>query len=195
MCTGTVVGLDGNAAAVWNNRDTYSGNHEQGAVNPYVAGGGPVARRVVLVVPQNTQNMLARAKPNIALIELLGDARHAEDGWFAQWFDGFVTAANALVPAQPLPALAGQSVWAQKATVPRLEFLMSMPPCARDDDMPQTGCRGYFSELRAALTVANLPILIYHYRPFEALDARRGVHTIAANGALVGYPNTWLAHG
>jgi hypothetical protein len=189
------VGLDGLASGVWNGRDTYSGNHAHGAVNPYVAGGGPVARRVVLVVPQNTVNMLARAKPNIALIALLGDARHAEDGWFARWFDAFVTAANALVPAQPLPALAGQTVWAQKATSPRIEFLQSMPPCARDDSMPQTGCRAYFNELRAALTVPNLPILIYHYRPYEAAETRRGVSTVAANGSLVSYPNSWLAHG
>lgn len=191
-CIGTLVGVDGMASVGWMNRAAYSGNHGRARANEYLAGGGAQRRGFLRPVPGENQAMLPRAKPGIALLQLLGDARHAEDGWFMTHFTDFVRDANAMVPAVPLPPLAGRTLWQQKATVPRVEFLQSMPPCDQNPQNAQEGCRGYFRELRAAITVPNLPILIYHHRIFEVGQAVNGIHTIATDGSLTVHPNRWV---
>jgi len=191
MCTGTPVDLHGNSVPLWTGRDAYSGNHGRAANFAYLGGGGPAPLVLAFAVPANNSAMIARVKPNRALLALLGDSRHAEDGWMARFYSDFVTAVNALQPPAALPALAGRSLWQQKATVPRVEFLLSMSPCQPNDGNPQEGCRRYFAEMRAALTTANVPILIYYYRVWEAAQQTRGVQSVAANGDIVNYPNRW----
>lgn len=191
MCTGTPVDLGNNSVALWVGRDAYSANHGQAGNFAYLQGGGPAPLALALAVPPNNSAMIALAKPNIALLALLGPARHAEDGWMARFYSDFVTAVNALQPPNALPALAGRSLWQQKATVPRVEFLLSMSPCPENAGNPQEGCRRYFARMRAALTTANVPILIYYYRVWLADQQTRGVQSVAANGDIVSYPNRW----
>lgn len=191
VCTGTPVDLHGNSVAPWPGRDAYSANHARAADFAYRQGGGPMPLALAFAVPANNSAMIALAKPNIALLALLGDARHAEDGWMARFYNDFVTAVNALHPPNALPALAGRSLWQQKATVPRVEFLLSMSPCPQNVGNAQEGCCRYFAQMRAALTTANVPILIYYYRVWLADQQTRGVQSVAANGDIVNYPNRW----
>jgi hypothetical protein len=191
MCTGTPVNLLGNSVPLWVGRDAYSANHGQAANFAYLQGGGGAPLTLAFVVAPNNSAMIALAKPNIALLALLGAARHAEDGWMARFYSDFVTAVNAFQPPNALPALAGRSLWQQKATVPRVEFLLSMSPCPQNVGNHQEGCSRYFAQMRAALTTANVPILIYYYRVWLADQQTRGVQSVAANGDIVNYPNRW----
>jgi hypothetical protein len=191
VCTGTPVDLLGHSVPLWVNRDAYSANHARGAQFAYLQGGGPEPLALAFAVPANNSAMMVGplgAKPRITLLGLLGGTRHAEDGWMARFYTDFVAAVNALVPPVPLPALAGRSLWQQKATLPRVEFLLSMSPCP--EGMDHEGCCRYFAQMRAALT-ANIPILIYYYKVWLAREQARGVQSVAANGAIVNYPNRW----
>jgi hypothetical protein len=191
VCTGSPIGLNNQTVAPWPNRDAFSANHGQGNSFRYrQGGGGSGAVTLAFVVPPANVNMIREAKPNITLVPLLGDARHAEDGWFARFYGDFVAAVNALQPGVALPALAGRSLWQQKATVPRVEFLMSMSPCPRNDANNQEGCAVYFSKLRRDIT-ANVPIIIYYYRIWLAAQVGRGVQTVDGAGNIVQQPNVW----
>jgi hypothetical protein len=194
MCTGTPVDLQDRAVPAWVGRDAYSANHGRGGDFTYLRRRGQ-RLDLAFAAHGNSSGMIARAKPGIGLKELLGRARHAEDGWMARYYNDFVTAVNALQPRSALPALAGRSLWQQKATVPRVEFLLSMSPCPENAGDAQEGCCRYFAQVRAALTAANIPILIYYYRVWLADQQTRGVQSVAANGTIVNYPNRWPARG
>jgi hypothetical protein len=194
MCTGTPVDLENHSVPLWVGRDAYSANHSRGGAFTYVRRRG-THMELAFAVAGNNSGMIARAKPGIGLGELLGRARHAEDGWMARYYHDFVTAANALQPRHALPALAGRTLWQQKETVPRVEFLLSMSPCPENAGDAQEGCCRFFAQMRAALTTANIPILIYYYRVWLADQQTRGVQSVAANGTIVSHPNRWPARG
>jgi hypothetical protein len=124
-------------------------------------------------------------------LTLLGDARHAEDGWFARFYGDFVEAVNALRPAQALPALDERTIWQQKATVPRVEFLMSMSPCPQGGINRQEGCAAYYGRLRHDITTPNVPIIIFYYRIWLAQQVGRGIQTVDAQGGIVSHPQVW----
>lgn len=189
VCMGSPIGLDGQPVAPWPNRAAYSGNHRLKNDFAYRQGGGPQPLRLAFQVPAGNSVMILEAKPRSNLLGLLGDGRHAEDGWFARYFEGFVGAINAIQPGN-LPPLANQTIWQQKATVPRVEFLMSMSPCPRNDANPQEGCAAYFSSLRAAID-ARVPILIFYYRVWLANQIGRGIQSVDEQGAIVQHPQVW----
>lgn len=188
-CTGALIDSNGALSGTWANITTYSGNHDSRV--GYIAGGGGSKRTVAKPIPAANWNMIKVAKPGLADVKCLGDDRHAEDGWFAYHYDDFVKAAKALAGIMALPQLSKSSLLAQAKSRPRIEFLMSMPPCSRDDVEPNSGCVNYFAALRKAVG-DRLPIVLYCYRPFEADQGKMRVYTIDAAGQRVSHPNTWL---
>jgi hypothetical protein len=187
-CTAALIDRTGALAGTWAGITTYSGNHAS-AVS-YLTGGGSSKLALRKPIPQTNWTMISQAKHGLSALACLGGARHAEDGWFAYHYDDFVRAVGALDGILTLPLVAGASLFEQTRATPRIEFLMSMPPCSRDDDQPQTGCANYFSHLRAA--VGNrIPIVLYCYRPFEADQAKKQVVTIDAGGRRIDHRNVW----
>ncbi|HEX8432715.1 MAG TPA: hypothetical protein VF625_15630 [Longimicrobium sp.] len=188
-CTAGLIDSTGALSGAWGGITTYSGNH--GSAVGYLAGGGGAKLTVAVPIPVANWNIIKVAKPGLAEIKCLGEKRHAEDGWFAYHYTNFVNAAKGLAGLLALPKLSTTSFLAQTRSTPRIEFLMSMPPCLPDDGEQNAGCANYFAALRTAVG-DRIPIVLYCYRPFEAQQGKMRVYTIDAAGQRVSHPNTWL---
>lgn len=188
----TVGLVDGNGRLTgsWHQTTTYSGNHAKANQTVYRTGGGSSPLALARNMPAESWTMIHARKPHYTPIAFLGDDRHAEDSWMAYQYGPFVAAVRGLPGLDRLPDLADSSLFVQAFTRPRIEVLMSMPPCVRAHGDNRSGCREYFRAMRAD-THANIPILLYTYRPFEAAQAKSQIYWINQGGDLMSPGNFW----
>ena len=187
LCTAAIVGSDGRLVGQWAQRTTYSANFA-GQENTYLlrtGDGHPGLRREVDV---GNLALVQDAKPNITGLQVMGNASHAEDRFFALYFQDFVRDVKAAPGFANLPPLLPTDIEEMMGIRPRVEFMTSLPPCDTDATI-NGGCRTYFRVLRRE--VGRIPIVIFCYRPFETAQGKQAVYSVALDGTLVTHAAKW----